>query len=706
MTLDNRRAFLLSILRDASDPIPSEELQQRMKVSERTIYYDLDHINQWLISNHLSPIEKTYGKGFELPEEAKAYLLEDDTFEQKDDWQYHYTEEERLLLLTTLLVASPRQASMKRFMELTLVSRGTVAKDLRKLKETFQKSGMTISHQRGIGYRTEGEEAVLRNHLLNLLSPILTENRSSRLAYDVYYLLYPETKEEEKDLDHLKDNLMTIIYEAEETMNLTFTDAMITRLALHLLILVKRREEQFSLTVAEAEKATIRDTDAYLAAKQVAEKLEYSFSIKVPEDDTVSIAIMLLGSKVLDHPGGIGPEKLREIVQRMVENFQTHACILFDDEKGLEENLLAHVIPAYYRLLHGIELPNELSEELQETYQDLFHLTKQAAAPLEYFLGEKLPDEEISYLSLHFGGWLHKEKKQIKTKYRAIIVCENGIGTSNMVKSQLESVIAGLEITDTLSMREYRSFDGDADVIFSTNYLKPDEIPVIHVPVIINNEDKERIIGQVNNLFDEEIREEALIEQVMATIDKHATIHQRTFLEEELKDLLNQNQKSTEKEFEKPMLNELLREDTIQFKDSVSGWEEAIRLASEPLLKKETIQPAYVDAMIESVHELGPYIVIAPDIAIPHARPEAGVNRLGMSFLRLKEPVAFSEKEKHQARLIFVLAAIDNNTHLKALAQLTEILSEEQNIKRLADTNQAQEVMKLIDENITMREEK
>ncbi|WP_347862859.1 PTS sugar transporter subunit IIA [Salimicrobium sp. PL1-032A] len=55
---------------------------------------------------------------------------------------------------------------------------------------------------------------------------------------------------------------------------------------------------------------------------------------------------------------------------------------------------------------------------------------------------------------------------------------------------------------------------------------------------------------------------------------------------------------------------------------------------------------------------------------------------------------------------MFVLAAIDNNTHLKALAQLTEILSEEHNIERLANTDQAQEVIDMMKEHITMREEK
>ena len=135
------------------------------------------------------------------------------------------------------------------------------------------------------------------------------------------------------------------------------------------------------------------------------------------------------------------------------------------------------------------------------------------------------------------------------------------------------------------------------------------------------------------------------------------------------------------------MLRELLTRDRIQVIEEVPTWEDAIRLAAQPLLDDGSIQDSYIQAMIHNVKELGPYVVIAPDIAIPHSRPENGVNRVGMSFLKCHKPVSFSEKAEHRVRLLFVLSATDNDSHLGALSQLTEVLS---------DPNSIEEILQLI----------
>ncbi len=49
---------------------------------------------------------------------------------------------------------------------------------------------------------------------------------------------------------------------------------------------------------------------------------------------------------------------------------------------------------------------------------------------------------------------------------------------------------------------------------------------------------------------------------------------------------------------------------------SKSLHEKAITIASQPLLQEQIIEQGYVQAMIDSVNELGPYIVIAPEIAL------------------------------------------------------------------------------------------
>ncbi len=94
------------------------------------------------------------------------------------------------------------------------------------------------------------------------------------------------------------------------------------------------------------------------------------------------------------------------------------------------------------------------------------------------------------------------------------------------------------------------------------------------------------------------------------------------------------------------------------------------------MLEKGVIEEAYLDKVIDNVKTIGPYIVIAPMIALSHARPEDGAKGLGMSLLMLEEPVDFSEEKDRKARAIITLAANDENAHLEALSQLSKMLME------------------------------
>ncbi|MFW6299121.1 MAG: PTS sugar transporter subunit IIA [Bacillota bacterium] len=123
-------------------------------------------------------------------------------------------------------------------------------------------------------------------------------------------------------------------------------------------------------------------------------------------------------------------------------------------------------------------------------------------------------------------------------------------------------------------------------------------------------------------------------------------------------------------------LGDLIGEDHIIFKKSVKDYEEAIRESGQILLDKGIIEERYLDKVIENVKTIGPYIVIAPMIALSHARPEDGAKDLGMSLLMLEEPVDFSEKKDRKARAIITLAANDENAHLEALSQMSTMLME------------------------------
>lgn len=145
-----------------------------------------------------------------------------------------------------------------------------------------------------------------------------------------------------------------------------------------------------------------------------------------------------------------------------------------------------------------------------------------------------------------------------------------------------------------------------------------------------------------------------------------------------------------------PLLKDLLKENTIKLKMDVKDWEDAVRKGGELLEQDGSIEHRYIDGMINSVKEIGPYIVIAPGIAMPHARPEAGTKKIGMSLLTLKHPVEFGNKDNDPVSIVVCLCAIDHYTHLKAMSELVELLGDDNKVEKIRAAEKVEDILNLI----------
>ena len=131
------------------------------------------------------------------------------------------------------------------------------------------------------------------------------------------------------------------------------------------------------------------------------------------------------------------------------------------------------------------------------------------------------------------------------------------------------------------------------------------------------------------------------------------------------------------------LFKEFVTQRHYSFHEGFDDWREAIRAACAPLVMDGTIQKEYVSYIIEKVEELGPYIVIAPEICIPHAERGRGVNRTAMCFMKSETPVRVHEDGEHDARIFVVLAAADDEEHIQNLMELSERLSDEETVAKL-----------------------
>ncbi len=145
------------------------------------------------------------------------------------------------------------------------------------------------------------------------------------------------------------------------------------------------------------------------------------------------------------------------------------------------------------------------------------------------------------------------------------------------------------------------------------------------------------------------------------------------------------------------MLKEFLT-GNMQIVDSVDSWEDAIKVGAKPLLDKGNIEAKYVDAMIESVHKNGPYMVLVDGIAMPHSRPENGVVKSGMSFLKVKNGVDFYKTDE-KVYLFFTLAAADANGHQEAIADLADLLDDDDKMEKIIKSDlSGDEILALLED--------
>ncbi len=119
----------------------------------------------------------------------------------------------------------------------------------------------------------------------------------------------------------------------------------------------------------------------------------------------------------------------------------------------------------------------------------------------------------------------------------------------------------------------------------------------------------------------------------------------------------------------------LINNNSIRLQASASDWREAIALGTDMLIKSGAIKQSYHDAIISSIESHGPYIVIAPHFAMPHARPEDGVNRTAFALVTLSTPVFF-EGESVPVDVLVTLAGSSSDEHIQGLTEVTQVLDD------------------------------
>ncbi|EGP0011250.1 BglG family transcription antiterminator [Enterococcus faecium] len=596
-----------------------------------------------------------------------------------------YTEQERRDLLYLMVYSTATSVSVFHFQDFLQVSKGTVLSDIKKIRNELEVEDCQLSYTRKTGFRLLGSEAILRREAKNRTARLM---QSLAGRFGLTYLTATLSIDYYAKVRDLLDKTISL-------SDLRFAPNPMDELAYYLSLTTIRIGKTSMELVKDAELlASLAVTDI---SRQVLTGLGYSEH----QNSEIIFFSLCLASIVEGDVQEPALDFLLECSSEVIHRIEFLMAVEFASFRELLMNVFYHLVPVYFRISYSFYLPNVMIDQIKHQYASVYEMTRKALLPLERRIGKSIPEEEIGFFTILFGGEIRKaDAEERNRKIRAVIVCPSGISSSLILKSELQQLFPMIFFTETNSADRLHEVDETSyDIIFSTVPLtltdKKKSLYVLH-PIMTDLE-KNQLINQVQRDWLIPGFSMPSAQELLSALLPYIELKEGVD-EEKLYQVLNRkmNKLLEKKEDQRPMLSELLTEEMIQLSDQPKNWQEAITFAAQPLLSENKIEESYIKAMIERVEQYGAFIHIGDHIALPHARPEDGVNEVGMSLLKLQQPVDLLDDPAHPISLFICLAAIDNEAHLRALANLTKLLSNKQNLQDLLHASTKEEILAII----------
>lgn len=578
--------------------------------------------------------------------------------------------DERVHYLICWMMYPKTNIHIENIMELFDISRNSVFNDLKDLKSEIEKYDVSLYFDIKNGYMINGQVF-------------------SKRALLLYYLKILLKKIHYKSIEFLDVSEVETFYSRLQQISLKmhneYDDYNLLAIAC-LLNIVHYVDEKFDLSILE-----LRDLEKTEELHMID---KYFQDLNVHE--RLYLTIHLLGSKagsVIRLDDSQRDIQLFELALHLVDLFERQTSCDISEKNELVNSLYMHFKLSMYYYQLSIQISNTLLEDVKENYGNLYQMIKNLCESMDDEFPFILTDSEISYITMHFGGHLKQVQGKFYALIRVLIVCPSGISTSTLLKREVEDLYANVTVIAATAAENIAQYKENIDFIVSTIDLDTD-IPWIKVNAILTKDDKSKIASMMSlNMQTYKLNKDNF-SGLFSIIQKYVDPIQMKNLKRDVYDYFREGNLIVDVVEEKPLrLKDIMYRDHLIRIDKDIMWDEAIRLASVPLLKTNIITENYINEMIGLVRDYGPYIVIKNRIAIAHAKTEAGANALGTALLINKKNIQF--EDDLNIHYLFVISSSNPKEHLQILKDISMLASDDIDLNALLDKN-VDEIMELI----------
>lgn len=665
--LEKSQKEFLMLLLENENPQSIQLIQDQLDISRRTVYYIVNKINDVFYDLRMEPINNKRGQGYYLTSNQKKVV---DSILHSDGTLQNLSPDERVHYLICWMMYPKANIHIENIMELFDISRNSVFNDLKDLKSEIEKYDVSLYFDIKNGYMINGQVFSKRALLLYCLKILLKK---------IHY----------KSIEFLDVSEVETFYSRLQQISLKmhneYDDYNLLAIAC-LLNIVHYVDEKFDFSILE-----LRDLEKTEELHMID---KYFQDLNVHE--RLYLTIHLLGSKagsVIRLDDSQRDIQLFELALHLVDLFERQTSCDISEKNELVNSLYMHFKLSMYYYQLSIQISNTLLEDVKENYGNLYQMIKNLCESMDDEFPFILTDSEISYITMHFGGHLKQVQGKFYALIRVLIVCPSGISTSTLLKREVEDLYANVTVIAATAAENIAQYKENIDFIVSTIDLDTD-IPWIKVNVILTKDDKSKIASMMSlNMQTYKLNKDNF-SGLFSIIQKYVDPTQMKNLKKDVYDYFREGNLIVDVVEEKQLrLKDIMYRDHLIRIDKDIMWDEAIRLASVPLLKTNIITENYINEMIGLVRDYGPYIVIKNRIAIAHAKTEAGANALGTALLINKKNIQF--EDDLNIHYLFVISSSNPKEHLQILKDISMLASDDIDLNALLDKN-VDEIMEFI----------
>lgn len=491
-SLTLRQLNILSKVTYNEQPVNVKNCAKTYNVSTRTIYREIETINQYLNKFHLKVINNTGGlilKGND--EEIINLKLLIPCFNSA----LETNSKKKLILIELLQQKEPLK--LQYFANKFRVSTSTISNYLKDIKSWFHDKNIDFISKPGVGIYIKADEKTIRHAIVDLLykncntdelMSVIKKNHLENSTLKLFNVIdYKTIYIVEKSLAKL-----------ERSIDYQIEDRLYVELSIHIALAIKRliNNEKINLNASIIKK--LKNTKEYKIAEIIAKYIEDEINIIIPKEEIGYIAIQLQGVQLGSINLNLNEKYLHTITKEIILNAEYIFNINFSEDPILEKDLTMHLLYSLYRLKSGYKIRNPLIDDIKKEYGDIFNKCNLALDVLRKSLAIEINDDEIGYITMHFAASIERMKYKIK-KFNVLLVCSSGIGVSRMLYEKLKNV-QQLNIVANSSLLKIDEMikKYDLDLIISSVPLKRNDIKVINVNPMFTENDVKTLEKELN----------------------------------------------------------------------------------------------------------------------------------------------------------------------------------------------------------------